>query len=301
MDRKQRRELRDAQRRAEQRRAAWESAQHESPPGSVGPVYGPLPATPKPWASVGPAPMAARDVSGLAAAQFFACALVAALCVVLSVTTTTPLLTGNWDYRGLGFLLLAGAATAGAVQAWPAASGKSRFVTAFTVFLMVVSSGAGLVAPVVVDGRLQLHGSTAYRAERMAFDMLADMRVVEENQALLNLPAEQARGVASLFEAAAQQDASIAARWNPAIIGEVPLPGFVEVARLLNQAADLQASALLAARSNLEQFDPQREQQVLQSGQRVIELLTGPQGAAAALGRTVAPLGIELVEKKVAT
>ena len=165
----------------------------------------------------------------------------------------------------------------------------SRLSTA-TLLLALVGS----TSQVVVGGTVQLKGSVGDRSQRLAVALLNDMLILEGNQKLLNLPAEQARGVFDHYAEASAQSADIAPKWNPVVAKDVPLPGFVQVLSQVNEAADLQARALVAYADDLQQPDPARYQQVVAMRERVIALLAGESGAAALLDTTVAPLGIKL-------
>ena len=168
-------------------------------------------------------------------------------------------------------------------------------VTAVLSALVITSvTLLGVHNQVYIEDQPVLRNSNAEKSVRLADRIVADLIVIEQNQKLLNLPAEQARGLGDLYKAAVDQDLKIAARWNPAVATDVPLPGFVDVFRLVNQVSDLQARALGEVQDDLLQPDPARQQRISEMRSTIIELLTGPEGAAVTLARTVAPLGIEL-------
>lgn len=171
---------------------------------------------------------------------------------------------------------------------------SARVVAIVVTLVTFTSYAAGSLTQIVVDGQVQLRGSVGDRTYRLAKEVLSDMLILEENQRLLELPPEQARGVFELYAEAAAQSSGIAARWNPATAGDVPLPGFVTVFEKLNEAADLQARTLLAYADDLQQPDTARQQRIVQTRARISDLLTGEQGAVSELGSTIAPLGITL-------
>jgi len=214
--------------------------------------------------------------------------------VLFAVSGGTPVFSGSWEPAQFGWLVLPVVGAVAVIRSWSRVTTRTKVAAVALAVVTFTSFTTGSLTQIVVDGQVQLRGSVGDRTYRLAKAVLADMLVLEENQRLLELPSEQARGVFDLYAQAAAQSGGIAARWNPAIAGEVPLPGFVSVFDKLNKAADLQAQALLLYADDLQQPDPARLQRVVAARTRISELLTGDEGAVKELGSTIAPLGISL-------
>jgi|LauGreSuBDMM15SN_2_FD.fasta_scaffold01841_2 hypothetical protein len=220
--------------------------------------------------------------------------VVATVALSLAVTAGTPLFSGKWQAAGALWLIPGALGAYGATLFGSMASKIGKAIAIVVAVSLAASFVAGSTSQVVVDGSAQLRGSVGDRTQRLATALLNDMLVIEENQRLLELPDEQARGVYDLYAVAAAQSADLAAKWNPAVNADVPLPGFVQVLELVNGAADLQSRALIAFADDLNQPDPARKQQVLAMRDQVTALLAAEDGAARLLAQTVEPLGIVL-------
>lgn len=313
-DKNQERARREAERRASERRSRLEAAGAFGTPSASA---APRPTEPAPpqrphpaQSSVGPSIAPARPGSvdsfveaprsvdtgirvhfpGAVPLLSVAFALSAAMTVLASL----PVAGHGWSPVGL----IPGAAAFGTGYLLRRALTDAGFgARVFTVTVVVVTTliaVLGTTQQVVVQDRPVLRNSTEDRSYRLANRIVYDLKVLEENGKLLDLPAEQARGVANLYEAAIAQDLAIAARWNPATAGDLPLPGFATVFDLVNRLADLQARTLGSYRDDLQQPDPARQQGIAEARVLIAGLLTGPEGAAVTLANTVAPLGIEL-------
>jgi hypothetical protein len=315
-DKNQERARREAERRASERRARLEAAGafgSPTPPAAPGPTEPPHPSAQRPLPTQPPAgqPVVPVRHDGIAAhlepsrthdtgLRVGFPGAVPLLSIAFAVSAAMTVLTGfpvaghGWSPVGLvpavaaagtGYLLRRALAGAGF-------GARTFAVTAAAVTALIAVLGVS--EQVVVQDRPVLRNSIEDRSYRLASRIVYDLKVLEENGKLLDLPAEQARGVANLYEAAIAQDLEIAARWNPATAGELPLPGFATVFDLVNRLADLQARTLGSYRDDLQQPDPARQQGIAEARVQIAELLTGPEGAAVTLANTVAPLGIEL-------
>ena len=221
-------------------------------------------------------------------------AITASVSIGLAVIGGTPVLGGGWDLVGAAPVLPALATGWFLYPRIALGSLAVRMVSAVVTVGIASAFILGATTQASVDGRPVRSGSVEDRSSRLATELLADLLTVEDNQRLLDLAPEQGRGVLGLYEQAAEQSAFIASKWNPVIRKDAPLPGFVEVFSLINQAGDLQARTLIAYRDDLNQPDAARQQQIAQSRQTIMGLLAGPNGAAAKLAATVAPIGITL-------
>lgn len=316
-DKSNERARRDAERRASERRARLEAAgAFGAPPSTPAPLpprqdtnprQAPIPPTlGAQQLTTQPNSLQAHAVShhdhpGSPPRRFTitGLALLFSLSSALAALSGLPIAGHGWS--PVGFVPAAVSAGTGyfLIRALSRSGFGSKVVASIIMLLTATVSVLGVTQQVMVQDRPVLRNSTEDRASRLAEKVLFDLQVLEENGKLLDLPFEQARGIDSLYEAAIRQDLDIAARWNPAVNSEVPLPGFSTVFDLVNRLADLQARTLGMYRDDLRQPDTARQQEIAENRVAIIELLVGPNGAAATLADTVRPLGIELsVEEK---
>lgn len=315
-DRRRGRERREAEVRAEQRRAHLLSA------GAMGdaPTPAPVPPTPTTSPELRQPPMGRPSqppVSQPANTQYplnlapmdesprrynFPAAstvvpLAAIACSVgisLAALSGLPVTGHSWSIAGFIPLIAGVAGGYVLVRAWFSSPVASRVLAASMLLLAPIAAVAGATSQVTVAGKPVLHGSAADRSSRLAASILSDLYTLEDNQKLLNIPDEQARGLSSVLTAAVTQDSEIAARWNPATAKDLPLPGFNAVFDIVNRTADLQARTISLRIADLQQADSARQQAISDQRDQIMFLLTGDAGAAALLARTVAPLGIKL-------
>lgn len=218
----------------------------------------------------------------------------AAFLVVWGVVASTPLVSGSWDWTGLSLILISLLFIYLAALVYRSAGVFSKIASAVVSLLIIVFAAGGALTQVVVDGEAQLAGSTLDKAQRINELIVEDMFTLEDNQKLLELPLEQARGIIPLYEKAINDNLVIAATWNPAIASDLPAPGYLTVYQKVNAAADLQASALSLFLSNMEQYDNARQERIVLSRSEVTSLLSGPEGAATILNSTSSSLGLSL-------
>lgn len=217
-----------------------------------------------------------------------------AVCAGMAMTVGTPVVGGGWSLwglaLGLGSILFGGLA----MNAWRHANLSGRLLAVFAAAVVLSSFALGSLNPVIVDGHPVRSGSAADRSSRLSNELISDMLTLEDNGALLALPAEQGRGILGLYEQAAIQSSEIAAKWNPAVRSKAPLPGFTMVFSLVNQAADLQAQTLRAYAIQIQEPSATRATEIDRARSRIAELLAGPGGAVRQLSSTVEPIGIEI-------
>ena len=220
--------------------------------------------------------------------------LLGVLLVVWGVLITTPLISGEWDINGVGLILISFLFFYLSSLVIRSAGGFSKTLSLLMCGLVIIFAPVGVFSQVVVDGQAQLIGSQLDRAQRINDDILNDMYILENNQKLLELPLEQARGLAPSYQEAISTGLSIAAKWNPATASNLPSPGYLPVFRKVNTAADLQASALGLYIANMSEYDNARQEQIISSRSEIYSLLSGQQGAATLLSETATTLGLTL-------
>lgn len=234
-------------------------------------------------------------IEGRTAAAFIVVgAVVASVAGGLAVTAGTPVGGNGWGVWGLvlGFVAILFAGLT--VNAWSHSNTKGKVASVCLAGVIIASFAIGSTSQVIVDGHPVRSGSVADKSSRLSNELVSDMLTLEDNGALLGLPTEQGRGILGLYEEAAVQSSEIAAKWNPALRGSAPLPGFVAVFSLINQAADLQAQTLRAYAIQIQEPSSTRAGEIDRAKAKIAQLLAGPQGAVAQLSSTVKPIGIDI-------
>jgi hypothetical protein len=214
--------------------------------------------------------------------------------LLFTVSGATPVFTDNWRPINFSWLLLSISGLFLIYHNWSLTTTRAKVAVCILGTIILSSFIAGSYSQIVIDGEVQLRGSVGDKSYRLAKQIMVDIVILDENRKLLDLPAEQARGVFDLYLQAAEQSGAIAARWNPATKEEAPLPGFISIFDKLNESADLLAQALLLYSEDLQQSDTARLQKIIATNARVNEILFGINGAVSDLSSTIAPLGIGL-------
>ena len=161
--------------------------------------------------------------------------------------------------------------------------------------LLVAVFCLGIQGQVVIEGKPYWRNSTTANAYNLAGEIRKDLYILQENQSLLSYPPEQARGLLSLYGAAAGQAEDLAIRWNPATApSDLPLPGFLVVYERMNSAADQQRKALLGYADYLQQPDARLAEEIDKSRVNAEQTYLL---AATELANIVRPLGIDLSKK----
>lgn len=156
--------------------------------------------------------------------------------------------------------------------------------------------GLGVQGQVVIEGKPYWRNSDTAHAFMIASEIRDDLYILQENQSLLSYPPEQARGLITLYGAAAGQAEELSKRWNPATApSDLPVPGFLVVYERMNAAADQQRQALLGYAAYLQQPDARLAEEIDRS--RGIAEQTYLL-AATELANVVRPLGIDLSKQE---
>lgn len=151
----------------------------------------------------------------------------------------------------------------------------------------------GLFTQAAPGGQPQLVGSVGAQTDRQLQDARGAERILRENLGFLGLTPEQAAPVLPQFAQAAGQAREIAARWNPATAGELPVPSLYEVYARLNAAAAKETQALELAAQVTQNPEPSVAAQVAQLNQEVLSLLgQGPGSVGEAMRQAEIEAGI---------
>lgn len=284
------RSRREAEKRATERRAAYEAAlrenrtaRREQPSAAprkslatVGPLSGVGPGAkavilPPPIATAPPAapslhekrlreslPKEAKVIHPNRRLTFYSILMVAA--VLATCMLGAPILGQELRLTPLIIGTLISLLSLERVAHWlPRASKKPRIASVFIMLFIFASFTMGVVNQVVIDGKVYPVWSETAKAFSLSEEIYDDLVIIRENDRYLALPSEQARTHSNEIVAAVASSLAIADRWNPSLHADAPSDAFLGTMRELNASADAQAQALDLLSQDLLQPDAGRQ------------------------------------------
>ena len=207
--------------------------------------------------------------------------LLLAATATITATGATPLVSGNWNVAGL----LIGLLLTGAFLLLP--NGDRRWGRAgYAIGVLTLVAGLlGASQQNVINGDAQLRGSKLDRAVRTFEEIDRSVKILRENQRLLDLLPEQSIGLMGTFVAAADQAVLIAERWNPATNTDTATEGLVALMIEVNATAARQGLAFRSHIANLENSEPGLAEQAARLKSETETMLNGPVVEALAQAR----------------